>query len=81
MSIWFTLLSCSMIIRVPGTSCSLRHAERALDLRDDQVSHLTELGSEIGKFEINVFVRMFHGWAPGSVINSCSAIAAAVAQN
>jgi hypothetical protein len=35
--------------------------ERALDLRDYQLSHLTELRSQIGKFEVNVFVRMFHG--------------------
>jgi hypothetical protein len=34
--------------------------ERALHLRDDQVSHLTELRSQIGKFEVNVFVSMLH---------------------
>jgi hypothetical protein len=36
-------------------------SERALDLRDDQVSHLAELLSQFGKFEIKVLVRMFHG--------------------
>ncbi len=35
--------------------------ERALDLRDDQVSHLSQLRAQIGKFQVKVFVRMFHG--------------------
>ena len=38
--------------------------ERPVDLRDDQVSHLTELCSQIGKFEVKLFVRMFHGCTP-----------------
>ena len=60
MSIRFTLLSCSMIMRVPANIMFAQASERALDLRDDQVSHLTDLRSQIGKFEVNVFVSMFH---------------------
>jgi hypothetical protein len=39
--------------------------ERPLHLLDDQVSHLTERCSQIGKFEIKLFVLVFHGWTPG----------------